>query len=128
RSVSTLTPAFCPRTNRAAKSRPFCERSFSLSTEAPNEADADDVDIVFAAGILASDILVALPFGPNARFASHIALRTEAKRQIGVSVRGAQSRQGRACFGLCMVGAKFCVNGKPIGKGVSAKADELRSA
>src|SRR2546426_9893764 len=27
-----------------------------------------------------------------------------------------------------MVGAKFSINGKPIGKGVSAKADELRSA
>src|SRR6266513_4340498 len=131
RSVSTLTPAFCPRTNRAAKSHPLCETSFSLSTEAPNEADADDVDIVFAAGIVASDILIALPFGPNARFASHIALRTEAKRQIGVSVLEAttsQSRQGRACFGLCMVGAKFCVNGKRVGKGVSAKADKLRSA
>ena len=67
--------------------------------EAPNEAAADDVYIVFAAGIVASDILIALPFGPNARFASHIVLRTEAKRQIGVSVLGAntfQSRLGRA--------------------------------
>src|SRR5882762_5615083 len=117
RSVSTLTPAFCPRTKKAA-----------FSMEAPNEADADDVYIVFAAGIVASDILVALPFCPNARFASHIVLRTEAKRQIGVSVLEAStSRSRRAQFGLCMVGAKFSVNGKPIGKGVSAKADELRS-
>ena len=47
--------------------------------EAPNEAAADDVYIVFAAGIVASDILIALPFGPNARFASHIVLRTEVR-------------------------------------------------
>src|SRR2546427_8931986 len=96
--------------------------------EAPNEADRDDVYIGFAAGIVASDTLIALPFGPNARFASHSVLRTEAKRQIGVSVLDFQSRQGRVSFGLCMVGANFCIDGKPIGKGISAKADELRSA
>src|SRR2546425_2366380 len=99
--------------------------------EAPNEADADDVYIGFAAGIVASDILIPLPFGPNARFASHSVLRTEAKRQICVSVLEAttsQSPQWRAQFGLCTVGAKFSVNGKLIGKRVSANADELPSA
>src|SRR5439155_26594664 len=106
---------------------PFCETSFSFSMKAPNEADADDVYIGFAAGIDASDILIALPFGPNARFARHIVSRTEAKRQIGVSVLDFQSRQGRVSFGLFMVGANFCVDGKPIGKGVSATADALRS-
>src|SRR5882762_8823512 len=118
RSVSTLTPAFCPRTKKAA-----------FSMEAPNEADADDVYIVFAAGIVASDILVALPFGPNARFARHIVSRTEAKRQIRGSVLEAtSSRQRRAQFGLCTVGGKFSVKGKLTADGVSAKADELRSA
>src|SRR5882762_98860 len=118
RSVSTLTPAFCPRTKKAA-----------FSMEAPTEADADDVYIVFAAGIVASDILVALPFGPNARFARHIVSRTEAKRQIRGSVLEATtSRQRRAQFGLCTVGAKFSVKGKLTADGVSAKADELRSA
>src|SRR5439155_5546097 len=101
----------------------------SFSMETPNEADPDDVYIGFAAGIVASDTLIALPFGPNARFASHIAPHTEAKRQIGVSVRAStfQSRRGRAYFRLCTVGAKFSVDGKPIGKGVRANADELRS-
>src|SRR6267143_2133298 len=120
RSVSTLTPAFCPRTKKAA-----------FSMEAPNEADADDVYIVFAAGIVASDILVALPFGPNARFAHHIVSRTEAKRQICGSVLEATTsqcrRQGRAYFRLCTVGAKFSVKGKLTCDGVSGKADELRS-
>src|SRR2546425_4808836 len=96
--------------------------------EAPNEADADDVYIVFAAGIVASDILIALPFCPNARFAGHIVLCAEAKRQIGVSVLDFQSRQGRVSFGLCMVGANFCIDGKPIGKGRSEEhTSELQS-
>src|SRR6266446_5361238 len=118
RSVSTLTPAFCPRTKEAA-----------FSMEAPNEADADDIYIGFAAGIVASDTLIALPFCPDARFAGHIVLCTEAKRQIGVSVleaTGSQSRHGRAYFRLGTVGAKFSVNGKLIGKRVGAKTDELR--
>src|SRR5207302_6033480 len=121
RSVSTLTSAFCPRTKRAAKSHPFGGTSFRLSMEAPNEADADDVYIVFAAGMIAADVVIALPFGPNARFASHIVVRTEAKGQIGVSVLGtitSQSRQGRAYSRLCTVDAKSFVNGKMNGKGI----------
>ncbi len=72
RSVSTLTPAFCPK-KKGRQSRPFLGAN-CLSVEAPDPADAQYVDVGLAADIVASDILIALPFATDAELAADVVL------------------------------------------------------
>src|SRR5438034_119707 len=110
RSVSTLTPAFCPRIKRAAGAALFFWTGFS-PLKAVNRPDAQHVDIRLDAENAASELGIPLPFAAHTDVPGDVVLHAGAVCHVGVGFLHAEP------LNLAAEQAQFSINRKLIGDG-----------
>src|SRR5436190_23673292 len=91
--------------------------------EAPEGVEAQDIDVALAR-VVATDVVVLLPFEAQPKRRHRIPLHAEAPRQAGVGVI-AGNAEVRARFGLAVIEAELAVAREVGAEGQQADADEI---